>query len=372
MTAAPPPPGPTAPGPTAPGPSAPASPEGLTADWFTLALRAGGCATTVVEASAPRPVGTGQMASCYRVGLAHERPGAGPASVVVKMAAPGAGVLAANGYRNEVAFYRDVAPTVAVATPRCWYAAIDDAGAPFALVLDDLAPAEQGDQLAGCTADEARLCVENLAGLHAPRWCDATLASFAPIEPDPGAAAMIGQFLRLATEAFCEHHAGELSAADEQVLWAFAEAMPAWSAGRPRPFGVIHGDFRCDNLLFGRDDRGALTCHVVDWQTAGVALPGRDLGYFLATSVGADDRRRHERELVAAYHERLVALGVRGYSLDECVEDYRYGAGHAVVVTVLGEYVATRTDRGHRMFQVMAERTCAALRDLDTLALVPG
>jgi hypothetical protein len=40
------------------------------------------------------------------------------------------------------------------------------------LVLADMAPAVQGDQIAGCSAQEARLAVEALAGLHGASWCD--------------------------------------------------------------------------------------------------------------------------------------------------------------------------------------------------------
>ena len=45
----------------------------------------------------------------------------------------------------------------------------------FTLLLEDLAPWEQGDQLTGCTPAQARDAAVNLAGLHGPRWCDPAL-----------------------------------------------------------------------------------------------------------------------------------------------------------------------------------------------------
>ena len=38
----------------------------------------------------------------------------------------------------------------------------------------------------------------------------------------------------------------------------------------------MHGDYRLDNTLFD-PDRTRIT--VVDWQTVGIGLPGRDLAY---------------------------------------------------------------------------------------------
>ncbi len=68
----------------------------------------------------------------------------------------------------EVRFYQEVAPTLGVRTPRCYHADVDPATAEFVLILEDLAPARVGDQVAGCTVDEAALALTELAALHAP------------------------------------------------------------------------------------------------------------------------------------------------------------------------------------------------------------
>ena len=52
----------------------------------------------------------------------------------------------------------------------CHVAAFEPEGGWFTLVLEDAAPAVQGDQIAGCTVDEARLAVHELARLHAPAF----------------------------------------------------------------------------------------------------------------------------------------------------------------------------------------------------------
>ena len=71
-------------------------------------------------------------------------------------------------YEVEVGFYNDVASTVDVRTPRCHLAAIDLETHDFVLLLDDLAPARQGDQLAGCDVDLAERVLDQAAAFHAP------------------------------------------------------------------------------------------------------------------------------------------------------------------------------------------------------------
>ncbi len=137
--------------------------------------------------------------------------------------------------------------------------------------------------------------------------------------------------------------------------------------GRSDRFGLVHGDYRLDNLLFATP-AGGPPCTAVDWQLVAVGLPARDLGFFLGTGLPHDERARHERDLVAAYHHTLVAHGVDGYSPEECWDDYRTGLFQGPLITVLGAMYATRTERGDEMFVTMTDRCCRAIRDADALA----
>ena len=73
--------------------------------------------------------------------------------------------------------------TVAVRAPACSCAVVSDDGRSFVLLLEDMAPAEQGDQIAGCTLEQAHAAVVNLAGLHGPRWCDESLHAIPGLAP---------------------------------------------------------------------------------------------------------------------------------------------------------------------------------------------
>ncbi len=351
-------------------------PDDLSASWMTEALRHAGLDVEVSEV-AFSPIGTGQMADSFRFELSYAatRPGAGaPGSVVVKMQAADelsrqAGAQGA--YAAEVRFYTELAPTLSIRVPKCHYAVGPDAAHRFALVLEDLAPAEQGDQLQGCGVDRARDAVVNLAGLHAPRWCDPALLDLAWLRrvADPTAADLVQAVVIDFTTRFIEHYGDRVSEADASVHRAFAERSGGWLRERSERFSPIHGDYRLDNLLFATPAGGSPVA-AVDWQTLEVGLPGRDLGYFLGNSLRVEDRRKHEQSLVRAYHEALSAQGVEGYSLDDCFDDYRYGQFQGPLITVLAAVGLTHTERGDEMFMAMSSRACEAIRDLGSLELL--
>jgi hypothetical protein len=358
-----------------------AEPEELTAEWLTGALRAAVGRDDVVVTDVERsPIGTGQMGASYRLRLTYAgEPGDLPPTLVAKLPSPDPDrrVMAAGAYRTELGFYRDLAQTVAVRTPACRFAAISEDGATFVLLLEDLHPARQGDQIVGSSVDEARRAVGNLAGLHGPRWCDPTLLDLPWITAiDAEGAELLGQVLVSAVEVFVERFTGRLDAADGAMLAEIAEAIAPWILARPERFAPVHGDYRMDNLMFfptgstGPDDQADGGLAAVDWQTVGVGLPGRDLSYFLETSLDPELRRAHEVELVGHYHRALRSFGVTGYSFDECFDDYRFAALQGPLITVLGAAYGTSTERGDDMFLAMATRSCAAVRDLGTLTLV--
>ncbi|SNT24563.1 Ecdysteroid kinase [Actinomadura meyerae] len=327
----------------------------ITASWLggVLGARVGDVAT--------EPIGTGQIGSVHRLRLTGDDV---PPRLVAKLplADPAARAMLGGAYRTEVLFYRDIAGTVAIRTPRCHHAEIDPETFEFVLLLEDLAPAVQGDQLAGCPPRRARECVEELAGLHGPRWCDASLLDAEGLSrPAEADARALAEVYAPAVETFVERFADRLGDADKDTLRGTAEGIGSWLLARPERFGLVHGDYRLDNLLFPPDGAGAPV--TVDWQTLTIGLPARDLSYFLATSLDAADRRARERDLVAHYHRALLGHGVRDYPFDLCWDDYRFALRQAPLIIVLGCAYGTPTERGDAMFLAMAARACAALRD---------
>jgi hypothetical protein len=340
---------------------------GLTPEWLGDVLGA------PVADLAVEPIGTGQIGTCYRLGITWgdgAAPRGLPDRMVAKLPAadPGLRDMLAGAYRGEVRFYTEIAPTVAVAVPALHHAAMADSGGGFTLLLQDLAPWRQGDQIAGCTPEQVHDAVVNLAGLHGPRWCDPALLDVDGLSLNgPPEAAMLAEVYAPAVDTFLADLGDLLDPADGDVVRRTAEVVESWALDRADRFAPVHGDYRLDNLLFPESGRGVCA---VDWQTLSLALPARDVAYAVATSLPIEGRREHEAALVAAYHDALGRHGVTGYSRETAWDDYRFSMIQGPLVAVLGCVYGTRTDRGDAMFAAMVRRSCAAIRDLETLTLV--
>jgi hypothetical protein len=348
-------------------------PEELSADWLTAALRESGAvrdaaAVTRLETTA---IGTGQMSESHRVSLAwDERAPAGPASVVIKVAAAdqtsrstgvGLGI-----YEREIRFYREVAPRVGGPVAACHFAAYDPQEGWFTLVLEDAAPAVQGDQIAGCTVEEARLAMRELARIHAPVWNDQQLGAADWLNQPPVVdEAIVGQLVG----GFLERYEARLAPEHRAVVERFVTRLDAWLADRRRPFSIAHGDYRLDNLLFG-EPGGPKPLTVVDWQTVSWGPPLLDTSYFLGAGLAVGDRRAHEEALVREYHDSLLALGVEDFPWHVCWEEYRRRAFHGVLMVVVASMLVVRTQRGDDMFMTSLARHAQQVLDLEAEELL--
>ena len=345
----------------------PATPTEVTGAWLSRVLG------VEVTDAAVTAVGTGQTGATYRVVPVYRDPQAElPDTFIVKLPSQDEAVRerVALGYRSEHSFYTEVADTLAVPLPKCYHCEIDRDGADFVMLLADLAPAEQADQLAGCTAVEATLAATALAGLHGPRWCDPGWLTFTGAtmpRPDADFARGMGDLATMAAGTTIAKLGERMAPQDRDTLTAAAAMIGEWLLIEPDRFALLHGDYRADNLLFD-PERTAVT--VVDWQTLSVGLPTRDLAYFTATSLAPERRAELERELVATYHRSLGTHGVTDYDGETCWRDYRLGVLQAPLITTFGFAFAAETERGDDMVLAMLERGCRAIRELETLELI--
>jgi Phosphotransferase enzyme family len=351
-------------------------PDELTAEWLSRALRAGGTlpparSVVAVERST---VGTGQMGDAVRLVVTYDEPVEAPPSFVAKLPAADPTSRATGtqmrSYETEVRFYQELAPGLPIRTPRCHHAAVDEASGLFVLLLEDLAPARQGDQLAGCDLDQAAVAVREVAKLHGPRWGDPSLEQLPWLNRhDDGRADLLAEMVPGLYDGFVERYGDRL---DDDVLAmgaAFVRSVRRWYGLRPRPWTVVHTDYRLDNLLFGTAEGGPPIA-VVDWQTVGLGPGVSDVAYFLGAGLALGERRAHERELLREWHDGVVAFGVTGYDRDRCWEDYRRATLAGFHMAVLASMIVRRTERGDDMFVAMASRHGRHVLDLDGLALM--
>ncbi len=346
-------------------------PADLTAAWLTATIRAGTVADFAVER-----IGTGQMSECYRVGLTYADAGCprvqGPRSVVLKVAATDPVSrqtgLALGLYEREVRFYRDIAPRLGGPIAPCYHAAVDTSTGVFDLLLGDAGPAVVGDEIAGATTDQARLGVIELGRLHGPLLGDTSLAEAPWLNREtPLNQAMITSLYAGFIERYGDQIAPEHRLVCERLVAAFDGYLAAESE-QGRIQGLVHGDYRLDNMLFGTAEADrALT--VVDWQTVSWGPAMTDMAYFLGCAVPTQDRRAHYDALLLAYHE---ALGPGApISLAEVREGVRRQSFFGVMMAIVSSMLVERTERGDRMFMTMLQRHCDHVLDTDALATLP-
>ena len=362
-------------------------PGDLTPEWLSEALRRHGLDVTVRSFSS-EPVGTGQMAHNERIFLDYADsddsanfvdpaqsadpavPGrSAPRTVVGKFPAPGEQSRAAGArgaYRAETLFYTELADSLPIRTPECFYGAISDDHSTFTLLLEDLAPAQQGDQIGGGSDAEIEAAVRNLAGLHAPRWNDPWLEQLDWVFQS--GSDEFALYIEMGTPVFIERYQTRLSREDAATLRSYAAGVRRWLEIRPVEKTLVHGDYRLDNLMFDASG-GGCSVAAVDWQTLSVGCGGQDLAYLLGNSSPPEERRRHESHMLEVYRESMGRLGVER-SVDEIYADYVYGSFHGPAITMLGALSVEQTDRGDEMFMAMARRATAQIRDLNALALI--
>ena len=128
---------------------------------------------------------------------------------------------------------------------------------------------------------------------------------------------------------FLERYEERIAPAHVEVLERFVESVDAWDADRRPPLGLVHGDYRLDNMLFADD-----SVTVVDWQTPSIGPALRDASYFLGGGLTVEDRREHEEALIRAYHDELLAHGVTGLDWETCWEEYRRQPFLGLLMTV--------------------------------------
>ncbi|MEZ5999143.1 phosphotransferase [Hyphomonas sp.] len=352
------------------------NPLELTPDWFNQLFEEIGIDAEVKGLTA-KSIGTGQIGENVRFVFDYARKGDdAPATLVGKFPSGNeASLMTAKllgHYEREVNFYRTFTKVAGRITPTAFYTDYDPETNRFALIMEDMAPAEQGDQLAGCSAAEAERALDAAAILHSAYWMDETLDTYPWIQGSKLAppTALNPEAIAGLWVAFKDRYGEHLTPDVVEVGDAYADALPRMPEVYPGPFALTHNDFRLDNMLFGKPG-SPKPLAVVDWQTPGKGAPANDVAYFIGAGLTREERPKHELALLRYYHDRLQEEGVSGYSFDELYKDYCYFSFYGMSVAFGAAMLVKQTERGDQMFLTMLRRHAAQARDNNALELLP-
>ncbi len=340
----------------------------VTAGWLSEAMRADHASSKHLTVNAIRveqiAQDTGFSSLLYRVHLTGE-PGV-PSTVIVKLPAQSEARGAMDmlgGYRRELSFYQYVAGRAPISTPHVYAAGIDAESGDFVLVLEDLRGWDNADHLAGLSMHRARLCIEQLAGMHA--WsvttADATALDAFPSLDSPIVRELLHPAFELGWRVYRDRSAVAVPTAVARYAERFVELAPkALAALTVRPM-LLHGDIRADNMFFDGD-----SLKTVDFQFASRGAGATDVAYLISQGLPTEVRRGHDEQLVREYLAWLVNNGVTDYSFDEAWRHYRFAVAYLMllpVITLVGW--DTMPERSRALCVKLTERAVAAIDDLD-------
>ncbi len=361
----------------------PACADDITAEWLRKALAAGGASdfpeieALEIEKLSDVANALGNLFRC-RVVARGGGVQADPASVIVKLPTSNAISLKLarwlSLHRREYVYYRDISPHSQVRVPALHYGDFDARSHRFVLVLEDLGGMEAIPQSAGVGIERAQRAIREIAGLQGRFW----EAAEEPALADCGAfltarQRRIMQTLYLLTLPLAFERFDDLFTADtRRRAETFGSKIDAhFAAVAKGPKTVVHGDYRGDNVLFGREGEDDFA--VIDWQGCGFGCGMYDVAFFLATSVSIDDRRRMERDALAEYHDIVCRMGAKNYARDDCWRSYRQNMLGPLMPMVLGSGGIDMSDQAlRRQTHVLLERTLTAVEDLNAWEFLPA
>jgi len=344
----------------------------IDAAWLTAVLGHCGYADALVESFAANPIGAGNVSDTVRVFLTFAGPTTAPTSLVCKFRCSNsvshAHGISSGSYLREVGSYSILeAEGATCRVPGLFW--VDGGAENINLVVEDLCDRTRaGDQIAGCSIDDARSVVNELAKLHkaffpmareaAPPWA-MTMSETSDYWIDAIARAL--PIIR-------EQVADRLSTTEMAVVEAANDMSASWYRLPVKRATLTHGDPRVDNILFETLDEGKTQAVLIDWQMTGWRNPMHDVGYFLSGSVSVDDRRACEDRLLEEY--AAVFDSDSRYTLDEIREDYRLQLLSGLMTTIAAYAVLTLNPAIDRLLLALLQRNIAAVHDWNSFTAV--
>jgi hypothetical protein len=336
----------------------------ITADWLTDALSARNPGVRVASVDVLHE--RSSTNHHVRLGISYDERAGLPDTMFAKMASPDPEHRAAIGATGmgtrEARFYDELAPSIEMRIPASYFARSGDDGA-FLMLLEDLQAigASMSDGTWGIPADLAAAALSDLARLHVRFEAADRLAEIRPwVMATP---AMSSEYTKPLLRHVIDENADVLSEAYiavAEMYLADSDAMIAlWADG---PQTLIHGDPHIGNLFIDDGRVGFL-----DWGLMTISTPMRDVSYFITMSMLADERRKHERDLLQLYLDTRRSLGGTEISADDAWQAHRVHTAYTVLASFLSLVPPYNGEDQREFSDAFRNRAITALDDLETV-----
>lgn len=231
--------------------------------------------------------------------------------------------------RDEVTVYS--ALTKAMPDPpvvRCFDAVYEPESGSSHLLLEDLSDTHFQPELpVPPSLRHCEMCVETLAEFHAFWWQHPSLGIEIGQLLDKEALGKIVEQMSTALSGFIDYLGDRLSTKRRRAYEKALQFVPAFWQRRLTTLErntLIHGDAHVWNFLHPKETENG-RAFLIDLATSNrIRPPTNDLAYMMALQWFPERRAITEKALLRHYHDTLLSAGVKNYSLEDCLLDYRY------------------------------------------------
>jgi aminoglycoside phosphotransferase (APT) family kinase protein len=259
-----------------------------------------------------------------------------------------------NTLAAEARFYRELAPLVAIRTPRAYFAEVDETADRAMIIMDDVIGT--GGQFLSAETPYSlattRDSLGQLASLHASTWGNTQTATLEWLSPR--IAEMVDLFPTEVLQQLLDDGRGPGVAKELRDAEHLVEAVRR--TAHHDVTCVIHGDTHSGNVYLDEAGRASW----LDWQVIQRGSWATDISYHLATVLDIDTRRAHEAELLRHYLQELERRGVAAPAWEDAWEQYTLSFSYGYFLWVITR-VSSRS-----IVLIHIPRLAAALADHDT------
>jgi hypothetical protein len=278
-------------------------------------------------------------------------------------------------YSNEVNFYERIRPGLDIETPQGLGGAFDKKTAAFGLMLGDLRlrDAQIMNVLIPHSLDQVRAVLDTLAKLHgkfwrSPRfetdlaWLETHISGdICEMFNNPEKLPKRIKQMTLA-EPFKKEMVQRLGVTLDDLL---KQTQRVQHHQATLPQTIVHGDMHVGNTYQVGKFGGLL-----DWQLMVRGYFMHDVSYYIVTSLSVEDRRRHERDLLAYYLDKLKEAGASDPpDFDTAWLEYRRAAVWNVYI---GWLTCPVPNYGWEICLMSHLRVMTAYEDLESAKLIAG